>query len=121
MVEETAYWVTVEESREDTLEMRWLTLTCSPNPNASRSRLSSKYFSLTLLRYSESLRMNVRPCADAATRILGTPTDPNMLGRRVAGSTPLSGDVLRAYENYASNEATASGPGRGWGCSSAHV
>ncbi|CAE7314104.1 unnamed protein product, partial [Symbiodinium sp. CCMP2592] len=54
VLEETRYWITVEESREDQLEVR----------------------------HQENLRVNMRPTADSATRILNDQNlTPSMLGR----------------------------------------
>ena len=64
-------------------------------------------------RYEETLNVDVRPTAAAATRILSGDVNPGMLTRAPTSVvSPLGGDVMRAMEtfNAASGEqASASG------------
>ena len=52
--------------------------------------------------------MHTRPTPDAAARILGGNMEPGLMGRApTSNPSPLSGDVLRAYDTYNSEIAAA--------------
>ncbi|CAE7285440.1 unnamed protein product [Symbiodinium sp. CCMP2592] len=84
VLEETRYWITVEESREDQLEVR----------------------------HQENLRVNMRPTAESATRILNDQNlTPSMLGRTTKRPAPIAGDVLRAYDTFSNAASSVNGGG----------
>ena len=56
------------------------------------------------------MSMRCRPTGETFARILDGEADPSMMGRApVTAASPLSGDVLRAYDNYNSELIQASG------------
>ncbi|CAE7387343.1 unnamed protein product [Symbiodinium sp. CCMP2592] len=78
VVEETKYWVTIEESKTDTVD----------------------------IGHEERLTVNATPTGANAFNILAGPSDPGMLERPRGNSEmtkPLCGDVLRAYDSYREN------------------
>ncbi|CAE7668046.1 unnamed protein product [Symbiodinium sp. CCMP2592] len=83
IVEETKYWVTTAETRTDTLDVS----------------------------HEHSMSVNATASPDDMYNILNGPTDPSLLARpkASAGPTPLSGDVLRAYDGFRAELAAAGG------------
>ena len=62
-------------------------------------------------RHEERLSVNAMPTGANAFNVLAGPSDPGMLERPRGNSTtkPLCGDVLRAYDSYRENLASAAG------------
>lgn len=87
VLEETKFWVTVEESRENTEGVE----------------------------YKEELNLHMQPDTSAATRILN-----DLPSSSAAPSpSPLSGEILRAYDAYNSELASAANVPQGRGASRA--
>ena len=62
------------------------------------------------LRYEEKMKMDTRPTASTASRIMDGVVEPGLLNKRVPpAASPLSSDVLRAYDNYTDKLAEATG------------
>ncbi|OLP74768.1 hypothetical protein AK812_SmicGene45598 [Symbiodinium microadriaticum] len=94
VVEETKYWVTTEESKTDTIDVG----------------------------YEERMNIRATPTSANAYNILAGPLTPGMLERaKTSAPTPLSGDVLRAYDSYRDGLAAAGNPGSNAGQSAKSV
>ncbi|CAE7574564.1 unnamed protein product [Symbiodinium sp. CCMP2592] len=82
VLEETKFWCVVEESRTD----------------------------VSSIGYEEQMTVHTRPTASTASRIMDGVVEPGLLNKRaVPAASPLSSDVLRAYDNYTDKLAQATG------------
>ncbi|CAE7769876.1 unnamed protein product [Symbiodinium microadriaticum] len=81
--EETKYWVTIEETAEDSVNVQ----------------------------HKQEFSAQAAATAAAAHNILSAPIEPTMMSRPRANPSagPLSGDVLRAFDGYHQNLAEAAG------------
>ncbi|CAE7682522.1 unnamed protein product [Symbiodinium necroappetens] len=81
--EETKYWVTIEETAEDSVNVQ----------------------------HKQQFSAQAAATAAAAQNILSAPIEPTMMSRPRANPSPgpLSGDVLRAFDGYHQNLAEAAG------------
>ena len=72
--------------------------------------MSCEYPTTHLIRHQENLRVNMRPTAESATRILNDQNlTPSMLGRATKRPAPIAGDVLRAYDAFSNAGSSVNG------------